>query len=87
MSIIRSGGDIPAGQCELCRISPLTKEANVMRLPVPAQTLHAFFRGEIPGLIQDALPTLSAAEREFVKTGYTQADWDVMFPPEPDEED
>jgi len=30
-------------------------------------------------LIQQIFPNLTAAQREFVKTGYTQEDWDQMF--------
>jgi hypothetical protein len=33
-------------------------------------------------LIQDALPYLSAPEREFVMTGLLPEEFDAMFPPE-----
>lgn len=38
--------------------------------------------------IQDAMPDLSPADREFVMTGITQDEWDDMFPQgdEPDED-
>lgn len=32
--------------------------------------------------IQDAFPQLSADEREFIKTGLTPDDWDLLFPEE-----
>jgi hypothetical protein len=30
-------------------------------------------------LIQQIFPDLTQSEREFIKTGYTQEDWDTMF--------
>jgi hypothetical protein len=35
----------------------------------------------LPGrrLIQQIFPNLTSAEREFIKTGYTQEDWDAIF--------
>jgi hypothetical protein len=33
-------------------------------------------------LIQDALPYLSNAEREFLLTGYTPEQWKKLFPPD-----
>lgn len=33
-------------------------------------------------MIQDIFPNLNDAEREFLLTGYTQEDWDAMFPKE-----
>jgi|TARA_R110000765_G_scaffold80688_1_gene158141 hypothetical protein len=38
-------------------------------------------------LIQDAMPNLSAAEREFIKTGLTPRDWLDMFKDDFEEED
>jgi hypothetical protein len=37
-------------------------------------------------LIQDAMPELSADEREFVKTGITGEEWDQLFGGAEDEE-
>ena len=33
-------------------------------------------------LIQDAMPNLTANEREFIKTGITPEEWDNAFGPE-----
>jgi hypothetical protein len=33
-------------------------------------------------LIQDAFPTLTADEREFILTGITSEEWDEIFPEE-----
>ena len=38
-------------------------------------------------LIQDAFPELDDAQREFLLTGTTQAEWDAAFPPEDEEEE
>lgn len=38
-------------------------------------------------LIQDAFPTLSPSEREFLKTGMTDDEWADMFPEDEDEDD
>ena len=37
-------------------------------------------------LIQDIVPQLGAAEREFLLTGYTAENWDAMFPPDEEED-
>ncbi len=37
------------------------------------------------GNIQDLMPYLSDSEREFIKTGITDAEWDEAFAEEPDQ--
>jgi hypothetical protein len=32
--------------------------------------------------IQDIFPDLTAGQREFIFTGYTEEDWATLFPPE-----
>jgi hypothetical protein len=32
------------------------------------------------GLVQDVFPMLNAEQREFIKTGVTQEEWDAKFP-------
>lgn len=66
----------------ITRISPLTGKATTMDLPVTYVQMAEF---ALPGqrrLIQEIFPDLTPTQREFIKTGYTQADWDAMFPPE-----
>ena len=53
---------------------------NTMDLDVTQEQLDRFARRE--GLIQNIFPNLTPPEREFILTGYTQADWEKMFPPE-----
>lgn len=67
------------------RRSPLTKKLNTMELDVTQEQINAYHNGT-GGLIQHVFPNLSNAEREFIKTGYTQEDWDSIFPPEEDDE-
>jgi hypothetical protein len=68
---------------KVIRKSPLTGEYNTMELPVTqAQLDEMALPGPQRRLIQVIFPNLTQAEREFIKTGYTQDDWDQMFPPE-----
>jgi hypothetical protein len=41
--------------------------------------VKAFDAWDSGELIQNAFPTLSAYEREFIKTGITPQEWDAMF--------
>ena len=61
------------------RQSPRTGKVNSMDLDITLEQLQAYKDG---ALIQVAFPHLTPAEREFIQTGYTQEDWDTMFPPE-----
>jgi hypothetical protein len=70
---------------KITRVSPMTQQPTTMELDVTEDQMQRFNNRE--GLIQDIFPNLSASEREFIKTGYTQADWDKMFPPEPGPKD
>jgi len=47
-----------------------------MEIAVTQAQLDAWQAGT---LIQDAMPNLSADEREFIKTGITAEEWDDMF--------
>ncbi len=63
---------------QVTRTSPLTGKSNTMELDVTQaelDELHSHNRR----LIQHIFPTLSQSEREFIKTGYTQEDWDNIF--------
>jgi hypothetical protein len=51
------------------RTSPLTGEVNEMDLPVTEEQIEAWKGGT---LIQDAMPQLTPAQREFIRTGYTE---------------
>lgn len=60
----------------ITKISPLTGNSNTMDLDITNEQLQRWKDGE---LIQNVMPNLTPAEREFLITGYTQDDWDVMF--------
>lgn len=60
------------------RTSPLTGQRNEMVLNITAAQIDEL---DMPNrrCIQDIFPNLTSSQREFVKTGYTQEDWDNMF--------
>ena len=62
------------------RKSPKTGKMNSMLLNTTYEALDSYWRGE--GFVQDIFPNLDENEREFIKTGYTQEDWDSIFPKE-----
>ncbi len=58
------------------RESPLSGNKNTLDIPVTLAQIAAWKGGE---LIQNAMPNLSADEREFVKTGITAEEWENAF--------
>jgi hypothetical protein len=60
-----------------------TGEVRTLDLPVTEEQIAAYAAGE---LIQNAFPHLSAGEREFIKTGITDEEWDELFGGDEDEE-
>jgi len=66
---------------QITRRSPLTGEKNTREIPVTFQNIKEWQNGKS---IQDAMPNLSAEDREFIMTGYTPEDWAKMFPSEPE---
>ena len=61
---------------DITRRSPWSKQTNTMRLDVSDEEFVAWRNGK---LIQEAMPRLNSAEREFIKTGLTPGDWLDMF--------
>jgi len=59
------------------RTSPFSGKLNEMDIPVTQDQLTAWVGGE---LIQNAMPNLSADQREFIKTGITPGEWNSLFP-------
>jgi hypothetical protein len=53
-----------------------TGEVRTLDLPVTEEQITAYLAGE---LLQNAFPHLSAGEREFIKTGITDEEWDELF--------
>jgi hypothetical protein len=60
----------------ITRINPFNGVETTLDLPVTAEQVQAYTNG---ALIQDAFPTLSMGDREFIKTGITDASWDEIF--------
>lgn len=61
---------------QITRRSMFTNKVHTLDLPVTQEQINAWRNGK---LIQDAMPNLTPAEREFIKTGVTQEEWNKMF--------
>ena len=57
----------------ITRTSSLSGNTNSMEIEVTQEQLSSWENGT---LIQNAMPNLSADEREFIKTGITPEEWD-----------
>ena len=65
--------------CMIERVSMLTNTSSQRFIPLDADTFCEGFDAWRKGkLIQDCFPTLSAEDREFIKTGITPEQWDAM---------
>jgi hypothetical protein len=65
---------------QVTRKSPYTGNLNTIELPLTAEQFEAaFVRWKKGELVQNAFPTLTPDQREFLMTGYTKEDWDKMF--------
>ena len=60
----------------ITRTSPFSNKTNIMEIDVTEEQIALWESGV---LIQNAMPNLSADEREFIKTGITPAEWDSAF--------
>jgi len=61
---------------EITKKSAFTGKTQTMDIDVTQEQLDAWQDGE---LIQNAMPNVSAEEREFIKTGVTPQEWKDMF--------
>jgi hypothetical protein len=61
---------------KITRTSRLTGKTSVMYLDITKEQLFSWVDGE---LVQNAMPQLSAEEREFLMTGITPDEWDSVF--------
>lgn len=61
----------------ITRTSMLTNITRSFDLPVTEEQLDRYYKGGL--LLQDAFPHLSAGQREFIKTGITDQEWDEAF--------
>lgn len=58
------------------RTSPFSGETNKMEIPVTQEQLDNWNNGM---LIQNAMPNLTANQREFLMTGITSEEWNQTF--------
>ena len=63
----------------ITRTSPLTGRTQALDIDVTIEQIKAWENG---ALIQDVMPHLSADEREFIISGCTPQDFNVLFPEE-----
>lgn len=61
---------------KITRESSLTGIIRKKDIPVTQEQLDRWVAGE---LIQNAMPELTADEREFIKTGVTPEEWENVF--------
>ena len=61
---------------KITRTSAFTGVTRTLDMPVTHDQITRWMSGE---LIQDAMPDLTHAQREFIKTGITAEEWDSTF--------
>ena len=62
---------------ELTKTSILTGKINTMTLTITQDQLDLYNNTKIN--IQDVFPNLDSGQREFIKTGITQEEWDKLI--------
>jgi hypothetical protein len=62
---------------QVTRKSTISGKVRTKDLPVTQEQLDNYLFRDC--LIQDAFPNLSAADREFIKTGITDEEWEELF--------
>lgn len=67
----------------ITRTSPLTGRTQSLDIDVSIEQIKSWESG---ALIQDVMPHLSADEREFIISGCTPQDFDILFPAEEEDE-
>jgi hypothetical protein len=60
----------------ITRTSTLSGHTSSMDIDVTLEQVASWEQGE---LVQNAMPHLSADEREFIMTGITPTEWNEMF--------
>lgn len=61
----------------IIRKSPFTGSLNTMEIPVTQEELNCYFNNN--NYIQDVFPHLTPSQREFIKTGITDKEWEDEF--------
>lgn len=60
------------------KVSPLTGASNSMDIPISEQQYANWKAGRL-GPIQKAFPHLTPGQREFLISGVTEEEWEVMW--------
>ena len=61
---------------KITKVSSLSGKTNTLDIPVTEEQLTKWRNGM---LIQEAMPELTASQREFIMTGITEEEWDSYF--------
>jgi hypothetical protein len=61
---------------KITKISPISGNENTREINVTPEQLTTWQMG---ALIQNAMPNVSAEDREFIMTGITPDEWESMF--------
>jgi len=61
----------------ITKVSGLTGKTNQMEIPVTQFEIDSWMYSRI--LTQDAFPKLNADQREFLMTGSTSEEWNLLF--------
>jgi hypothetical protein len=69
---------VPQGDKETLVVIPESGKKMVLKCSY-VEYVKGHIRYQEGRLIQDAFPTLSADEREFLKTGITPDEWEAIF--------
>ena len=64
---------------QVTRRSPVTGQTNTLEVNVTEQQMQEFQSGGRQRLVQEIFCDASASEREFILTGYTPEDWEMIF--------
>ena len=62
---------------QITKTSILTGKTSTMSLPITQEQLDLYNNTKIN--IQDVFPNLDSGQREFIKTGITQEEWDNLI--------
>ena len=78
MKIILDGGEKRnhSKRMTITRTSSFTGKENTCEINVTPEQIEAWQGGQ---LIQNAMPGISADDREFIKTGITPEEWENAF--------
>lgn len=67
------------GSCDVMRLSMFSGKENTQTMRATADQFKRWRSGV---LIQDAFPSLTREQREFILTGATPQEWASLWPPE-----